>query len=81
MLEMTWLYSAVYLSNKNVASSIQWLNGRCFHGYLHEPCNLFYDQLHDAKIVTDGDDGAKEDDCWKDLANKNTISAHGLHLP
>lgn len=81
MLEMTWLYSAVYLSNKNVASSIQRLNGRCFHGYLHEPCNLFYDQLHDAKIVTDGDDGAKEDDCWKDLANKNTISAHGLHLP
>ena len=65
-----FLRLCTYQSNKYVATSVQWFNSRCFHSYLHEPCNLSYDHLHDAKVVTDGDKGAKENDCWKNLQTK-----------
>jgi len=57
----------MYLSNENVASSIQTLYTTCLHSNLHEPCNLLNYQLHDTNIITEGDDGTKENDDWENL--------------
>ena len=57
----------MYLSNEDVANSIDRLGRRRSHCALHEPCQLQNNRLHDAHVVQHRDDAAEEDDHRHDL--------------